>query len=77
MSGHDSEGRPALRIVRGEPDCAELAALVVVVSAASAATATTRRAAPASNLRDRWNDPSFGHRRWLRTGPGGWLAAAR
>ena len=76
MTGDDHE-RPRLRIVRGEPDPAELAALVVGVAAASARTAGTARPGPEASRRGRWNDPSYGHRRWLRPGPGGWLAAAR
>ncbi|MBV9921634.1 MAG: acyl-CoA carboxylase subunit epsilon, partial [Pseudonocardia sp.] len=62
---------------RGEPDPAELAALVVGVSAASPRTATSARATTPTSRRGRWNDPSYAHRRGLRPGPGGWLAAAR
>jgi hypothetical protein len=74
-----TSGRPMLRMVRGDPDCAELAAVTALVTAGSAAPTrvATTPAARAPSLRGRWNDPSYGHRRWLQPAPGGWLAAVR
>jgi hypothetical protein len=72
-------GRPTLRIVRGDPDCIELAALTALMAARSAAStrAVTAQARTGPSPRGRWNDPSYGHRHWLQPGPGGWLAAVR
>ncbi|HEX4723479.1 MAG TPA: acyl-CoA carboxylase subunit epsilon [Pseudonocardiaceae bacterium] len=62
---------PLLRVVRGEPDDAELAALTaVVLSLASAATPTPEPAA-----RSRWADRAALVRRPLPFGPGAWRAA--
>ena len=60
---------PLLRVVRGEPDAAELAALVAVVSAVGSGDS----AAPQAR-RSAWSDPA----RTLRsTVPvGGWRASA-
>jgi hypothetical protein len=63
-------GTPTLRVVRGEPDAAELAALVAVL--------TTRRAPPAvlPAPRSAWADPARRLRGPLATGPGGWRRSA-
>jgi hypothetical protein len=65
--------RPALRIVRGNPTAEEIAALTAVVTA----TASAGGDPPPPPQRGRWNDPAHQHRRPLRSGPGGWRAAAR
>jgi hypothetical protein len=70
-----SPGRPALRVVRGEPDPEELAALVAVL-ARLAATRAARRPAPPPRA-GRWGDPAAALRRPLRPSPGAWAAAAR
>ena len=62
-----------LRVVRGEPTEAELAALVTVLAARSAAAAST-----VDNVRHRsaWNDPAARLRRPLRPGPDAWRRSA-
>jgi hypothetical protein len=72
-AGTDSQpARPMLRVVRGEPDDAELAALIAVVSA--------RASAPAAGAEpeggDAWRDRSHLVRRPLTPGPGAWRASA-
>ncbi|RBY86590.1 acyl-CoA carboxylase subunit epsilon [Blastococcus sp. TF02A-30] len=66
------EQQPLLRVVRGEPSAEELAALTVVVAALSQRRGR-RRPTPVGA----WASPAFSHRRPLRPGPGGWLAAGR
>src|SRR5205823_3817692 len=61
--------QPLLRVVRGQPTAAELAALVAVVTAARAAAAP-----PASRPRSPWTDPRCALRRPLEVGAGAWLA---
>ncbi|MFI9385175.1 acyl-CoA carboxylase epsilon subunit [Kutzneria sp. NPDC052558] len=63
--------RPLLRVVRGNPDDAELAALAAVVSAVAAAPAPAEEPA----ARSRWGMPQLG--RQLRPGPGAWQFSAR
>jgi hypothetical protein len=63
--------RPLLRIVRGEPDDAELAALTAVVLSVAAAAAATPE--PAS--RSRWADRAALVRRPTASGPGAWRAS--
>jgi len=65
---------PELRIVRGDPDAEELAALTAVITAALAAAPATADA-PAPPVRGRWNDPAHTLRRPWSVGPGGWRAA--
>jgi Acyl-CoA carboxylase epsilon subunit len=81
VTGQDDEATSGrvLWIVRGDPDCTELAAVTALVTAGSAAPTrvATTSAARAPSLRGRWNDPSYGHRRWLQPGPGRWSAAVR
>lgn len=62
--------RPMLRVVRGEPDDLELAALIAVV-AASSGSAPDVEAEP-----DAWTDRSRLVRRPLPHGPGAWRASA-
>ena len=64
------EPRPLLRILKGEPSAAELAALTVVVAALSQRR-ERRRPAPVGA----WASYGAAHRRPLRPGYGGWLAA--
>lgn len=68
---------PLLRVHRGRPTAAELAALVTVLGAAAAAQAAAASAAEAAAVtRDRgtrgWADPAGQHRGALRPGPGAW-----
>jgi hypothetical protein len=67
-----AEGLPRLRVVRGRPTEAELAALVAVVAAraAAGAPAPVRTTAPS-----RW--AAVHTRPVLRHGPGAWQASAR
>jgi hypothetical protein len=62
--------RPLLRVVKGEPSAEELAALTVVVAALSQRR-SRRRPTPVGA----WASFAGTHRRPLRHGPGGWLAA--
>jgi len=62
--------RPLLRVVKGEPSAEELAALTVVVAAMSQRR-SRKRPTPVSA----WASFGARHRRPLRQGPGGWLAA--
>jgi hypothetical protein len=68
--GPHSARPPLLRVVQGEPSAEELAALTVVVAALSQRR-SRRRPTPVGA----WASPAGAHRRPLRTGPGGWLAA--
>jgi hypothetical protein len=63
-------GRPTLRIVRGEPDDVELAAIVAVVAAA---TSRDSQVAP-SSTRSAWADPRRSVRAPLPAG--GWRASS-
>ena len=65
------ERRALFRVVRGEPDDAEAAALTVVLAALTAAepTATTGRVV------SRWNDRATHLRGTLAVGPGAWRAS--
>ncbi|WP_253889254.1 acyl-CoA carboxylase subunit epsilon [Actinokineospora diospyrosa] len=64
------ENRPLLRVVRGNPDAAELAALTVVVAAAANTPAEPPTATPSA-----WADRSALARRPLTPGPGAWRAS--
>ncbi len=66
------ELRPLLRVVKGEPTPAELAALTVVVAALSQRR-SRRRPAPVGA----WAFYGDAHRRPLQQGHGGWRAARR
>ncbi|MFF0146878.1 acyl-CoA carboxylase epsilon subunit-like protein [Amycolatopsis sulphurea] len=63
---------PLLRVIRGNPDDAELAALTAVVAAA--ATATTP--APKRRRTSWWNDRQRSTRAPLTPGEGAWRASA-
>jgi Acyl-CoA carboxylase epsilon subunit len=65
----ENANRPVLRIVRGNPDDVELAALTAVVAAfASSGTAPTERPAK----RSWWGDRARSTRQPLRPGEGAW-----
>jgi len=67
-----SDERPLLRIVRGTPSDAELAALTAVVTAA-----VSRASAPTPPRRcSAWGDPAARLRTRLEPGPGAWRASA-
>ena len=69
MSDDGAEpSRPALRIVRGEPNAEELAAITALVTAAGGDSAP----APSRVRRGGWNDPSRQHRAPLLPGPNAW-----
>ncbi len=63
--------RPLLRVVRGQPDDAELAALIAVVSARAAAPAAEPDPTP-----NAWTDRTRLVRHPLPHGPGAWRASA-
>ncbi|WP_199439491.1 acyl-CoA carboxylase subunit epsilon [Umezawaea beigongshangensis] len=63
---------PPLRVVRGTPDDAELAALTVVVAALASAPPEKPVDAP----RSAWSDPGRRMRTPPRPGPGAWRASA-
>ncbi|HSF25917.1 MAG TPA: acyl-CoA carboxylase subunit epsilon [Actinomycetes bacterium] len=58
---------PLLRVLRGEPDADQLAALLAVVTSRGASGAP-HRPAPAST----WADPARRLRPPMRPGPGAW-----
>ncbi len=69
----DEDTSPLLRVVRGRPDDAELAALTVVVAGLAAASAgEVERPRP----RTRWADPASRLRLSARPGPTAWRASA-
>ncbi|HVV13165.1 acyl-CoA carboxylase subunit epsilon [Amycolatopsis sp.] len=65
------EKRPFLRIVKGNPDDAELAALTAVLAAAASAPA----AATAPLRRSEWANRARTLRQPLQHGPGAWRAS--
>jgi hypothetical protein len=70
VTAEEEPKRPLLRVVRGEPDDTELAALTAVVAALAS------RAAPAEEApnRSRWADRAALLRKPHRPGPGAWRA---
>jgi hypothetical protein len=70
--GEDGVLPPLLRVVRGEPTPAELAALTVVVAAMSQRR-PRRRPTPVGA----WASRTDAVRPALQVGPGGWRAAGR
>ncbi len=70
-------GAPALRIVRGEPTDAEVAAVTAVLLAAAATTTATATAPAGPRRRGRWGDPADLLRQPLHPGPGAWSAVLR
>ncbi|ONI85909.1 acetyl-CoA carboxylase biotin carboxyl carrier protein subunit [Actinosynnema sp. ALI-1.44] len=65
-----SDDRPLLRIVRGTPDDAELAALTAVVASLPG---PAEEAEP--EQRSAWGDPASRMRAQVRPGPGAWRAS--
>ena len=68
-----STGQPLLRVVRGTPDEAELAALLAVLAARGGGTDEEPMAATVGG----WSDPAHRLRTPLPHGPGAWRASAR
>jgi hypothetical protein len=69
-----TDARPLLRVVRGHPDDAELAALTAVVAAVAASSAA---AVPAPARRTSWwGDRAAQLRAPLHPGEGAWRASA-
>jgi hypothetical protein len=68
--GQSSEARPVLRVVRGEPTPAELAALVAVLAARSSPEAPAPSVTPSL-----WRDRASMLRAPLLPGPGSWRAS--
>jgi len=66
------EGRPHLRVVKGNPTAEELAALVAVLQAAAAAGTTAPPRKPVSE----WAAPHRKLRATFPSGPSGWRASA-
>jgi acyl-CoA carboxylase epsilon subunit len=69
----NEEQRPLLRVVRGEPNAEELAALTVVVAALAQRRPDRRRPTPVGA----WASRADAVRTPLQPGPGGWRAAGR
>jgi hypothetical protein len=65
-----NEGRPLLRVVRGDPTPDELAALIAVISAR--ALSSVNDAAPPPS---RYADPTTAHRTPVQIGAGAWVAS--
>jgi hypothetical protein len=66
-----SENGPVLRIVRGDPDDVELAALTTVLAAASSSAPAPEKQAK----RSWWGDRPFASRRLPQAGEGAWRAS--
>ncbi|MBO0877231.1 MAG: acyl-CoA carboxylase subunit epsilon [Pseudonocardia sp.] len=66
--------RALFRVVRGEPDDAELAALTAVLAAAASAP-PARAGAEDDRGRNFWTDREAALRRPLYPGPGAWRAS--
>ncbi|EHR49172.1 hypothetical protein SacmaDRAFT_0879 [Saccharomonospora marina XMU15] len=71
MSEQPERSGPLLRVVRGNPDDAEVAALTAVIAAAAASG--EQEAKPAR--RSLWADPAARLRTPLRPGHGAWRAS--
>lgn len=68
----DEPSRPVLRVVRGNPDDTELAALLAVIACAGPGEIAQVPEEP----RSRWADRAAMHGAPVRAGPGGWRASA-
>jgi Acyl-CoA carboxylase epsilon subunit len=73
--GEGPTARPALRLVRGDAEPEELAALVAVLSARTGGTDGAR--GDRRPARGRWGDPADAVRHVHRAGPGAWRASGR
>ncbi|MEU6643785.1 acyl-CoA carboxylase subunit epsilon [Saccharomonospora sp. NPDC046836] len=71
MDEPEDAPRPVLRIVRGNPDDAEIAALTAVL----AGLASPAPAPPGPRARSRWADRAALVRAPLRPGQGAWRAS--
>ncbi|HEV3361682.1 MAG TPA: acyl-CoA carboxylase subunit epsilon [Pseudonocardiaceae bacterium] len=67
----EAQDRPLLRVVRGEPDDAELVALTAVVLGMASAP----RPETVKRQRSAWADHETAMRRTLPHGPGAWRAS--
>ena len=76
MSEDEAPARPTLRIVRGEPDAAEIAALTAVLAAAGGGDSADGEA-PEPTPRSGWARHVDLVRGPVHPGPGGWRASAR
>jgi len=74
VSEEEAPQRPVLRIVRGEPDAEELAALTAVLAAAGGGSDDE---APAPTPTSSWARHVDLVRGPVHPGPGGWRASAR
>lgn len=72
MSEHPVQPAPLLRVVRGNPDDVELAALTAVVAAVAASGAEESKPRP----RSLWGDPASRLHAPLHPGRGAWRASA-
>jgi acyl-CoA carboxylase epsilon subunit len=73
IAGALDPGRPALRIVHGNPTPEEIAAVTVVLTIAANAAAEQEAPEP---IIGGWSDPHRRLRRPLPAGPGAWRASA-
>jgi hypothetical protein len=64
-----------LRIVRGDPSDAEIAALIAVIAGLAGAGLTNGRAPEPTAPRSVWADPARRVRACPHPGPGGWRAS--
>lgn len=69
------DAAPVLRIVRGNPDDTELAAVTAVL-AGLASQPQNAGDDPAASARSRWSDPASRLRVAVRPGRDGWRASA-
>ena len=69
----DTPAEPLLRVVRGNPDDAELAALTTVIAGLAGAAPAEPAEQPRRSL---WADPAHRLGTPPRPGPGGWRASA-
>ncbi|HEX7658823.1 MAG TPA: acyl-CoA carboxylase subunit epsilon [Pseudonocardiaceae bacterium] len=67
--------RPVLRIVRGEPDDVEIAALTAVLTSIAASAVHRRQNTETAAARSHWADKPTLARRPLVPGPGAWRAS--
>ncbi|PRX44329.1 acyl-CoA carboxylase epsilon subunit-like protein [Prauserella shujinwangii] len=72
MTDDRSPAPPLLRVVRGEPDDTELAALAAVVAGLASAASTAGNGDQRPVRRSRWGDPAARMRPLPRPGEGAW-----
>lgn len=71
----EAQEQPSLRVVRGQPDEHEIAAVSAVLAGLTARGGEQQEAETARS-RSRWADPAARLRQPLRPGPGAWRASA-